>query len=94
MKRARFAPPEPCAITPKAWDLFFDMTSPPTVEKRADGIAIVPVRGPLMHHEDWCFDSYDAIKARIVSCLSTDAPTAIALDRLPRRASVGVLRHV
>ena len=66
--RARFAPRVPCAIEPSAFGLFFDLPPPPIVETRGD-IAIVSVRGCLMHHEDGFFDSYDAIKSRVLSCL-------------------------
>lgn len=67
-RRARFAPKVPCAVEPRAFGLYFDLPPPPVVETRGD-IAIVSIRGPLVHHDDPCFDSYDAIKARVLSCL-------------------------
>lgn len=78
MTRRRFKPTEPCAITPAAFGFFFDPPPPATVERRND-IAIVSVRGPLMHHEDFWCDSYDAIKARVVDALAT-TPKAIVLS--------------
>lgn len=79
MRRAKFAPRVPCALEPRAFGLFFDLPPPPAVEMRGD-VALVTVRGPLMHHEDPCFDSYDAIKSRVVSCLTReDKPRAIVL---------------
>lgn len=77
--RARFAPRVPCAVEPSAFGLFFDLPPPAVVEMRGD-VAIVSVRGCLMHHADPCFDSYDAIKDRVVSCLTRESkPRAIIL---------------
>ena len=79
MRRARFAPRVPCAVDPMAFGLFFDLPPPPVVEMRGD-IAVVSVRGCLMHHEDPAFDSYDSIKQRVVSCLMGESkPRAIVL---------------
>lgn len=77
-RRGRFAPPGISALERKAWGLFFDMAAPPQVERRGD-VAILGVRGPLMHHEDWCFDSYDSIKARVLACIA-EKPAAIVLS--------------
>lgn len=59
-----FAPNAPCAIDPKAFGFWFDPPRPASIERVGD-IAILDVRGPLMHHEEWWCDSYDAIKARV-----------------------------
>lgn len=40
---------------------------PPILE--VDGVVIVPVRGPLMHHPDGCSDSYDAVRERVMGVL-------------------------
>lgn len=80
MKRDRFAFAESvCAIDPRAYGEFYSAPGAPLVEKR-DGVAVVNVRGPLMHHsESTCFDSYDAIKAR-VACAIAENPKAIVLS--------------
>lgn len=79
IRRAKFAPRVPCAVEPRAFGLFFDLPPPPVVEMRGS-VALVSVRGPLVHHDDPCFDSYDAIKARVVGCLGGESkPTAIVL---------------
>lgn len=79
-RRARFAPRVPCAVEPRAFGMFFDAPPPPVVEMRGD-VAVVDVRGPLVHHEDPFFDSYDAIKGRIVEALSGETkPRAIVLS--------------
>src|SRR5262245_17775725 len=41
-------------------------------------VAIVRISGPLMHHRDCFFDSYDAIRARVTLALASDAH-AVAL---------------
>jgi ClpP class serine protease len=80
MRRARFAPSVPCAIEPRAFGVVFDMPAPPVVEWRGD-IALVSVRGCLMHHADDFFDSYDAIKSRVAECLASESkPRAIVLS--------------
>lgn len=66
------------AISPEAFGFFFDVPEPPKNERR-DDVAIVAVRGPLMHHEDWLFDSYDAIGMRVLEALES-APRAIVLS--------------
>jgi ClpP class serine protease len=77
LKRQRYAPHGMLALAPKAFGLFFDAPEPSAPEVR-DGVAIVKIRGPLMHHADWCFDSYDAIKARVALALDGN-PKALVL---------------
>ena len=79
-KRAKFEPrgQGPLALAPWAFGFFFDIPEPPRNEMR-DHVAIVAVRGPLMHHEDWLFDSYDAIGMRLLEALEA-RPTAIVLS--------------
>lgn len=50
--------------------------APATVER--DGVALVTVRGPLMHHADPFCDSYDAIKGRVSAALE-GRPRAVVL---------------
>lgn len=77
-KSQRFAPVGMCAIAPAAFGAFFDFDAAPANIVRDDGTAIVSVAGPLMHHEDWCCDSYDAIKARVAEALAAH-PQALVL---------------
>lgn len=78
MKRQRFAPHGLLAVGPKAFGFIFDVPDEPTVEMRGD-VAVVSIRGPLMHHHEWCFDSYDDIKARVASALER-RPKAVVLN--------------
>src|SRR5258706_3083262 len=75
-----FRPPGPLALDPKAFGLIFGLAEKPQVIVRG-GIAEIAIRGPLMHHADaWgCFDSYDAIKARVLEALE-GKPKAIVLS--------------
>lgn len=74
----RFFRPGLLAIEQKAF--FFDFPEPPkpTVENR-DGVAIVTIRGPVVHHEEGCFDAYDAIKSRVRAAVDSK-PKAILLS--------------
>lgn len=77
MRRGQFAPKAMLALDPRAWGMFFDA---PERENEHHGQAIVVnVRGPLMHHEDWLCDSYDAIKVRVLEAVA-EKPSAIVLS--------------
>lgn len=78
MKQQRFAPAGRCALDPKAFGMLFMMAEAPATEAR-DGVSIVSVRGPLMHHQELFFDSYDAIKSRVMEALEAK-PQAIVLS--------------
>lgn len=78
MKQSRFNPKGHLALEPKAFGMIFMIEGPPEAENR-DGVSLVPIRGPLMHHEDWCFDSYDAIRTRITAQIATK-PKAIVMS--------------
>jgi len=41
------------------------------------GVAVVNIRGPLMHHACPDFDSYDAIKERVAAALATQAQAVV-----------------
>lgn len=58
------------AIDPKAFGA--DYVSPVAIppNRRIGTTAIVSVRGPLAHHEDPFFDSYAAVKARVLDALA------------------------
>lgn len=80
MKLERFEPRGrgPLALEPSAFGgLFPVMTAQPT-ERLAGDVAVVSVRGPLVHHADWWCDSYDGAKARVLAALEAK-PKAIVL---------------
>lgn len=75
----RFFRPGLLAIEQKA--LYFDFPdrfAPPPFEDR-DGIAVITVRGPLVHHGEGWFDSYDEVKARVTQSVIRK-PKAILLS--------------
>lgn len=78
MKRARFDRRGPMAIAPSAMGMFFDLPEAPRVEMR-DGVAVVSICGPLVHHAEPWFDSYDAIKGRVLEALASK-PKAVVLS--------------
>lgn len=68
----------PLALMPQAFGMMVvAMPEPPKARVLDGGIAIVDVRGPLMHHADPCVDSYDAIKARVAGALDEGAKAVI-----------------
>lgn len=68
----------PLALMPQAFGMMVvEMPEPPKARVLDGGIAIVDVRGPLMHHADPCVDSYDAIKARVAGALDEGAKAVI-----------------
>lgn len=75
----RFAPHGALAILPKAFGAAFDESTPAPPEDFGAGVAVVTVRGPLMHHEDYCFDSYTSILARAAQAIE-DGAREIVLD--------------
>ena len=79
MKQQRFAPHGALALKPNAFGLVVDCqdATPPTLN--VDGVAVVTVRGPLMHRADFFFDSYEAIRDRVTAALALN-PRAIVLD--------------
>jgi signal peptide peptidase SppA len=77
MKRQRFAPHGLLALAPRAFGFVFDLPDEPK-SSTENGVAVVHVHGPLMHHREWCFDSYDAIKDRVASALAAK-PKALVL---------------
>lgn len=80
IRRAKFAPQQPCAILQRAYAGIYDAVEVQPFRRVGD-VAIVEVRGPLMHHSERysCFDSYDAIKARVLEAIE-GKPSAIVLS--------------
>lgn len=73
----RFARPGPLAIETSAFAFMFDPPPLPST-RNVNGLAVVPVRGPLDAHEGGWTDSYDAIRARVTDALSAK-PKAVVL---------------
>lgn len=51
-----------------------------TKVQRADDSAIVQIRGPLTHHDEGWFDSYDAIRARFDDAMAKAGRVILAID--------------
>lgn len=78
MKKQRYMPFGALALEPRAFGGIFDLGETKAPEMR-NGCAVVDVRGPLLHHPDFFFDSYDAIKARVAHALEMK-PRAVILS--------------
>lgn len=79
MRASKYEPHGLLALAPAAFGMvLLSPPEPPKVEER-NGVAIVPIRGPLMHHagDPFC-DNYDAIRARVSGALAS-SPRAIVL---------------
>jgi capsid assembly protease len=74
MKHARFAPQGLLAIKPDAYGMtmYYDGEPKRAVEIKGN-CAIVNIEGALVHHRDYCFDSYDDIKCRVGEACATEA---------------------
>lgn len=84
-RRARFAQPGPLALHPEAWGLDFLFFGPPEDVAPFEmcgpaAVAVVDIGrgGPLVQHEDWCWDSYESIQARAAAAFASEA-TAVVL---------------
>jgi signal peptide peptidase SppA len=72
---ARFAPRTTLALAPEAYGLEFNPPAPRGVQ--TDRVAVVEIVGPLEHHVNPNFASYDGIKARVRDALA--GPSACVL---------------
>lgn len=79
IKQQRFAPHGTLALHPKAFGLVVDCVDPKPAALAPSGVAVVAIRGPLMHRHDFFFDSYEAIKERITAAVAL-SPKAILLS--------------
>lgn len=73
-----YAPQGAVALLPEAYGVVYDSGTQASASQ-ADMVAVVPIRGPLMHSEHWWFDSYEAITARVEGALAM-GPRAVVLD--------------
>lgn len=79
MKRRKFQPSGVCAVRAEAYGTFFELEDEPSGVEMRDGVAIVKICGPLMHHADFWFDSYDGIVSRITAAIE-QSPRAIVMQ--------------
>ena len=81
MKRQRYAPHGHLALDPQAFGVLFDLPDelqPDGAEAVAPGgVAVVEVRGPLMCHREWWFDSYESIKTRVSKAIEAGAAVVV-----------------
>lgn len=77
VKRA-FTPMGPLALLPAAFGYSFDAPEAEASETAQGGAAVVKIRGPLMHHAGYFFDSYDAIMNRVSEALAS-GPSSLVL---------------
>jgi capsid assembly protease len=80
MKRIRFAPPTQLALDPRAFGQTFPVLS--AIDKGVmpvDGeISVIPVTGPLVHHEEWLmWRSYETIKNQVAAALDSDSRAVV-----------------
>jgi len=68
------------AVQPKAFGGLFDEVQPTPAEVDAvTAVGIIPIRGPLMHHREYFFDSYESILSRTDQAIK-DGARMIVLD--------------
>jgi signal peptide peptidase SppA len=75
LAKPRLFRPEPrfgemLAMRPEAADFSFLFTGVVPTDRTKDNIAIVSINGPLEHHENWMWDSYECIIERIEDALT------------------------
>lgn len=79
MRRERFAPSGPLALAPHAFGQQFDAPALAQTPAQRAGVAVVEVRGPLMHHGGgYWFDSYEGVRARVGDALAA-RPKAVVM---------------
>lgn len=78
MRRERFAPPGPLALAPSAFGQQFGEAALAQTPAQRAGVAVVEVRGPLLHHAGWWFDSYEGVRARVAEAFAA-RPKAVVM---------------
>jgi signal peptide peptidase SppA len=58
------------------WGLDFDAPEQSAFERR-DDVAVVEITGPLTHHSDWWWDSYDSIRERVLSAIESSCKVVV-----------------
>jgi ClpP class serine protease len=75
--RHAFAPRGLLALEPSAFGWLFDPPVEQAEPADRNGVTVMQIHGPLMHHEDYWCDSYDAIRARVAEAISRGKPVVI-----------------
>lgn len=65
------------AMRADLWGATFDVGEPPPDFELRGNAAIVTIEGPLTHHPEWLWDSYDAIKARVTAAIDSGSPFVV-----------------
>jgi signal peptide peptidase SppA len=73
-----FTPRGPIALCPEAYGGIFTDASA-LANTTSDDVIVVSIRGPLMNHEEWWYDSYESIKQRVCAALEA-RPRAVVLS--------------
>lgn len=69
------------AIDPKALDIDWSFEGPPQAEPELLGdIALVHIRGPMTHHCEWWFESYDEIVERMRQAFYSEASRCVFVE--------------
>lgn len=90
MKRQRFARRGALALAASALAVEYGpVTSVPKAE--AGGVAVIPICGPLTHHEEFFFDSYDSIKARVSAALDRCSAVVLKFENAPGGDATGFM---
>lgn len=71
-QRKAFSRTGQLAISANALGIEFEQITASSPEVKS-GVAVVEVIGPLMHHKDFWFDSYDCVKERVRAALESGA---------------------
>jgi signal peptide peptidase SppA len=82
---------EPLAIDPKALGQAFEANPQEPNEATATGIAVVHVCGPLEHHSNWVFDSYESILERVECALTSEAEAVVLCVDSPGGDASGMI---
>lgn len=79
MRRARYTPRHAgiLAVTAGSFGVEFDAPENARPFETSGNIAIVDIRGPIMQHADWCWDSYDAISARVAAAFASNCSAVV-----------------
>jgi ClpP class serine protease len=79
MRRARYSPRHAgiLAVTAGSFGVEFDAPENARPFETSGTVAIVDIRGPIMQHADWCWDSYDAITARVAAAFASNCTAVI-----------------
>jgi len=78
MKRGRFAKPGMLAMASAQWGLEFEVEIvEPKAFEEVNGVAVVSVCGPLTHHPEWFWDSYDAVRERVAAAFASSCRAVV-----------------